>query len=99
MCHIVLCLSHADGGRALHETGAAPGSAHAATLAARGAEVRVHDPWAGENVRRTNPELQVADSVEDCLARAEIVLVLLKCPSETNRPTRSTAPAATSSGR
>jgi UDPglucose 6-dehydrogenase len=48
----------------------------AATLAARGAEVRVYDPWAGPNARRTHPELGVVDSVEDCLSGAEIVLVL-----------------------
>ena len=48
----------------------------AATLAARGAEVRVYDPWAGPNVRRTHPELGVVGSVEDALTRAEIVLVL-----------------------
>jgi UDPglucose 6-dehydrogenase len=48
----------------------------AGTLQARGAEVHVHDPRAGANVRRASPRLRVADSVEDACRDAELVLVL-----------------------
>ncbi|HET6561988.1 MAG TPA: UDP-glucose/GDP-mannose dehydrogenase family protein [Marmoricola sp.] len=48
----------------------------AATLAARGAEVRVHDPKAGENARRARPELHIASSPREACRDADIVLVL-----------------------
>jgi UDPglucose 6-dehydrogenase len=48
----------------------------AATLAARGAQVQVFDPWAGDNVRRTHPELLVADDAESACTGAAIILVL-----------------------
>jgi UDPglucose 6-dehydrogenase len=48
----------------------------AGTLRARGADVHVHDPRAGANVRRAKPALHVADSVEDAVRDADLVLVL-----------------------
>jgi UDPglucose 6-dehydrogenase len=52
----------------------------ATTLAARGAEVRVYDPRAGANVRRTRPQLHVASSTEDAVTGADLVLVLTDWP-------------------
>ena len=48
----------------------------AATLQARGADVRVHDPKAGDNAARAKPGLRIARSVEDAGDGADIVLVL-----------------------
>jgi UDPglucose 6-dehydrogenase len=48
----------------------------AETLQARGARVRVHDPRAGENTRRTHPHLVVEDTVDAACRDAELVLVL-----------------------
>ena len=48
----------------------------ASTLEARGAEVYVHDPKANANVRRAQPRLHTADSVEEACREADIVLVL-----------------------
>lgn len=48
----------------------------ATTINALGAVVRVHDPRAGDNVRRARPQLEVADTVETACAGAEVVLVL-----------------------
>jgi UDPglucose 6-dehydrogenase len=48
----------------------------AATLEARGAEVRVYDPKAAANVRRAQPRLHTTDSVEEACRGADIVLVL-----------------------
>ena len=48
----------------------------AATLRARGAEVHLYDPRAGANAARVVPGLRVADSVEEALGDAELVLVL-----------------------
>jgi UDPglucose 6-dehydrogenase len=48
----------------------------AATLAARGADVHVYDPWAAENVRRTRPELTAEPDLESACRAADIVLVL-----------------------
>ena len=48
----------------------------AATLRARGADVRVHDPRAGDSARRAEPGLTVVDTVEAACADAELVLVL-----------------------
>jgi UDPglucose 6-dehydrogenase len=48
----------------------------ATTLSARGGRVRVYDPRAAENVRRTRPQLSTATSVEDALTDADLVLVL-----------------------
>jgi UDPglucose 6-dehydrogenase len=48
----------------------------AGTLQARGADVHVHDPRAGANVRRARPALRVADDVEDACRDADVVLVL-----------------------
>ncbi len=48
----------------------------AATLQARGADVRVHDPKAGDNAARAKPGLRIAPSVEDAADGADIVLVL-----------------------
>jgi UDPglucose 6-dehydrogenase len=52
----------------------------ATTLAARGAAVRVYDPRAGENVRRTCPQLGLARSSEDAVTGADLVLVLTDWP-------------------
>lgn len=41
-----------------------------------GARVHVHDPWAGDNVRRAHAELIVDDDIETACAEAELVLVL-----------------------
>jgi UDPglucose 6-dehydrogenase len=48
----------------------------AATLCARGADVRVYDPRAGANAARTVPALDVVPSVEEALRDADVVLVL-----------------------
>ena len=48
----------------------------AATLQARGAQVRVYDPWAGDNAVRARPGLQKADDVEAACRDADVVLVL-----------------------
>jgi UDPglucose 6-dehydrogenase len=48
----------------------------ATRLHRRGADVHVHDPRAGDNVRRRHPELQVDDEVEVACAGAELVLLL-----------------------
>jgi UDPglucose 6-dehydrogenase len=48
----------------------------ASTLQARGADVHVYDPAAAPNVRRANPRLQVAGSVDDACRDADVVLVL-----------------------
>jgi UDPglucose 6-dehydrogenase len=48
----------------------------ATTLSARGANVRVHDPRAAENVRRTRPQLTTAATVEEAVTDANLVLVL-----------------------
>jgi UDPglucose 6-dehydrogenase len=45
-------------------------------LEALGALVHVHDPWAGENVRRAHPHLDVASTVEEACAGADLVLLL-----------------------
>jgi UDPglucose 6-dehydrogenase len=52
----------------------------AATLQARGARVRVYDPRAGRNAHRAQPELEVADGVEDACRDADLVLVLTEWP-------------------
>jgi UDPglucose 6-dehydrogenase len=52
----------------------------ATTLSARGADVRVYDPRASENVRRSRPELTTATSVEDAVSDADLVLVLTDWP-------------------
>lgn len=52
----------------------------ATTLQARGAQVRVYDPKAGPNARRTSPELEIADSVEDACRGAALTLVLTDWP-------------------
>ena len=48
----------------------------AATLQARGARVRVHDPKANANLRRAVPALEVHGTIEDACRGADIVLVL-----------------------
>jgi UDPglucose 6-dehydrogenase len=48
----------------------------AATLRARGADVRVYDPRAGATAARAVPALEVVESVEDALRDADLVLVL-----------------------
>ena len=45
-----------------------------------GVELRLHDPHAGDNVRRQRPELRVVDSVEGACAGADLVLVLTEWP-------------------
>lgn len=57
-----------------------PALAVAAALRDLGADIRVHDPRAGENVRRTMPSLHVADDVEDACVDADLVLVLTDWP-------------------
>lgn len=48
----------------------------ACRLRERGADVVVYDPRAGENVRRSAPELPVADSAVEACEGAELVMVL-----------------------
>lgn len=50
------------------------------TLAARGAAVSVYDPRAGDNVRRVCPQLRVAQSVQEAVAGADLLLVLTEWP-------------------
>jgi UDPglucose 6-dehydrogenase len=52
-----------------------PGIALAAELRRAGADVVGHDPRAGENARRADPELPVADDVGSALDGADAVLV------------------------
>jgi UDPglucose 6-dehydrogenase len=52
----------------------------AGRLADEGARVRLHDPRALANVRRTRPELPTADTVEEAVAGAELVVVLTEWP-------------------
>ncbi|WP_036505923.1 UDP-glucose dehydrogenase family protein [Nocardioides sp. URHA0020] len=53
-----------------------PALAVASALRCRGAQVVVHDPQAGDNVRRTHPELEVCATAHDAVRGAELVLVL-----------------------
>jgi UDPglucose 6-dehydrogenase len=46
----------------------------------RGARIRLHDPCAGPNVRRTHPHLTVVDDLATACAGAELVLVLTDWP-------------------
>jgi UDPglucose 6-dehydrogenase len=48
----------------------------AATLEARGAEVHLYDPEAGENARRAHPGLRTAGSVDEACREADVVLLL-----------------------
>lgn len=48
----------------------------AATLHARGADVRVYDPRAGTTAARAVPQLRVVDSAGDAMRDADLVLVL-----------------------
>jgi UDPglucose 6-dehydrogenase len=48
----------------------------AAQLQLQGAVVRVTDPAAGENIKRSWPQLDVVDSPEEAAERADAVLVL-----------------------
>jgi UDPglucose 6-dehydrogenase len=48
----------------------------AAQLQLQGAVVRVTDPAAGENIKRSWPQLDVVDSPEEAAVRADAVLVL-----------------------
>jgi UDPglucose 6-dehydrogenase len=57
-----------------------PALAVASELHRRGAQVVVHDPQAGDNVRRTHPQLGVCASAEDAVRGAELVLVLTEWP-------------------
>jgi UDPglucose 6-dehydrogenase len=52
----------------------------AATLAARGAAVRVYDPMAGANARRIHPELTYSDCAEAACEGADVVLILTDWP-------------------
>ena len=45
-----------------------------------GATVRLHDPYAGANVRRERPELTVVDDVATACRGADLVLVLTEWP-------------------
>ena len=45
-----------------------------------GAELRVHDPRALDNVRRQHPSLPVAPTVEEAVTGADLVLVLTEWP-------------------
>ena len=49
-------------------------------LRARGARVRVHDPQAGDNVRRHHPRLEVSAEVTEACTGADVVLVLTEWP-------------------
>ncbi len=57
-----------------------PGLDVALRLRAAGADVRVHDPRALENLRRQHPSLPVATRVEEAVTGAELVLVLTEWP-------------------
>ncbi|HEX2893904.1 MAG TPA: UDP-glucose/GDP-mannose dehydrogenase family protein [Marmoricola sp.] len=48
----------------------------AATLRARGADVRVYDPRAGATAARAVPDLDVVETVDDALRDADLVMVL-----------------------
>jgi UDPglucose 6-dehydrogenase len=48
----------------------------AAQLQLQGAVVRVTDPAAGENIKRSWPQLDVVDSPEEAAERADAVLLL-----------------------
>jgi len=48
----------------------------AAAVGRRGAAVRVYDPQANENARRTHPELTYADSLDDAIADADLIMLL-----------------------
>ncbi|HET6628111.1 MAG TPA: UDP-glucose/GDP-mannose dehydrogenase family protein [Nocardioidaceae bacterium] len=48
----------------------------ATTLHARGAGVRVHDPWANANAHKARPQLSTAGTIEEACRDADIVLVL-----------------------
>jgi UDPglucose 6-dehydrogenase len=48
----------------------------AAAVARQGAVVKVYDPQAMANAQRTHPQLSYADSIEDCLGGADLVLHL-----------------------
>ena len=52
----------------------------ATTLRARGARVVVHDPQALDNVRRTRPQLETADDVEQAVTGTDLVMVLTDWP-------------------
>jgi UDPglucose 6-dehydrogenase len=49
-------------------------------LRTQGALVRVHDPQAGDNVRRHHPRLEVSSAVTEACAGADLVLVLTEWP-------------------
>jgi UDPglucose 6-dehydrogenase len=57
-----------------------PALAVACALQEDGVPVRLYDPEAGVNVRRTCPGLEVADSVADAVADAGLVLVATEWP-------------------
>jgi UDPglucose 6-dehydrogenase len=44
-------------------------------LWAAGAEITMHDPKAGDNVRRMYPQLAVEDRIADAVAGADLVVV------------------------
>jgi UDPglucose 6-dehydrogenase len=52
-----------------------PAMAVAELLWAAGADVIIHDPKAADNVRRMYPNLNVADSIDEAVAGAELVVV------------------------
>ena len=52
----------------------------AARLHGLGARVRVHDPRAGQNIRRTRPRLTVVDDLTHACQDSELVLVLTEWP-------------------
>jgi UDPglucose 6-dehydrogenase len=57
-----------------------PALAVAQQLRDRGAAVRIHDPQAATNIRRSHPDLEVVASIEDAAAGADLLLVLTEWP-------------------
>jgi UDPglucose 6-dehydrogenase len=57
-----------------------PALAVAQLLHDRGACVRIHDPQARLNIRRTHPDLEVVGSIDEAAKDAELLLVLTEWP-------------------
>jgi UDPglucose 6-dehydrogenase len=48
----------------------------AAAIGRRGADVRLYDPEANANARRLHPELTYADSLDEAVSGADLVMLL-----------------------